>query len=198
MLKIHGTRTAGPRRHSRALCREGRRENGAKIQCSRRPQQEAGETCGLGLVQDDVALRRDRHAAARLFRKLLRGPGEEPLRLVTDKLRSSAAAHRAVMPNVTHNTARDEKQPGRSLTPADPPTGTSNAGVQITRPSATLPVDPRYRQQSVPSRTSSAARCSLSAVSCPDVRFLATGRLRLIAKRTVDLVRRRLASSALA
>ncbi len=52
--------------------------------------------------------RRDQRAAERFFHKLLRGQGGEPRRLVTDKLRSYAAAHRAVMPDVTHSTARYE------------------------------------------------------------------------------------------
>ncbi len=50
--------------------------------------------------------RRDRRAAERFFRKLLQGQGREPRRLVTDKLRSYAAAHRAVMPSVVHDTRR--------------------------------------------------------------------------------------------
>ncbi len=52
--------------------------------------------------------RRDQRAAERFFHKLLRGQGGEPRRLVTDKLRSYAAAHRIVMPDVTHSTARYE------------------------------------------------------------------------------------------
>ena len=52
-----------------------------------------------------VQPRRDRCAAERFFRKLLRGQGGEPRRLVTDKLRSYAAAHRKVMPSVLHDTA---------------------------------------------------------------------------------------------
>jgi putative transposase len=55
-----------------------------------------------------VQPRRDRCAAERFFRKLLHGQGGEPRRLVTDTLRSYAAAHRAVMPDVTHSTARYE------------------------------------------------------------------------------------------
>ena len=50
--------------------------------------------------------RRDRRAAARFFPKLLKGQGGEPLRLVTDKLRSYAAAKRTVMPTVIHDTGR--------------------------------------------------------------------------------------------
>ena len=50
--------------------------------------------------------RRDRRAAKRFFRKLLKGQGGEPRRLVTDKLRSYGAAHRTVMPSVIHDTRR--------------------------------------------------------------------------------------------
>ena len=38
--------------------------------------------------------RRDRRAAERFFRKLLKGQGRAPRRLITDKLRSYSAAHR--------------------------------------------------------------------------------------------------------
>ena len=50
--------------------------------------------------------RRDRRAAERFFRKLLKGQGREPRRLVTDKLRSYAAAHRTIMPSVAHDTSQ--------------------------------------------------------------------------------------------
>ena len=53
-----------------------------------------------------VQLRRDRRAAKRFFRKLLKGQGGEPRRLVTDELRSYGAAHRTVMPSVLHDTSR--------------------------------------------------------------------------------------------
>ena len=51
-----------------------------------------------------VQPRRDRRAAERFFRKLLKGQGAAPLRLVTDKLRSYGAAHRTTMPSVRHDT----------------------------------------------------------------------------------------------
>ncbi len=49
---------------------------------------------------------RDRRAAARFFRKLLKGQGGVPRRMVTDKLRSYAAAHRTIMPSVAHDTSQ--------------------------------------------------------------------------------------------
>ncbi len=55
-----------------------------------------------------VQSRRNRQAAARFFRKLLKGQGREPRRLITDKLPSYAAARRTVMPSVVHSTRRYE------------------------------------------------------------------------------------------
>jgi putative transposase len=53
-----------------------------------------------------VQPRRDQRAAERFFRKLLKGQEREPRRLVTDKLRSYQAAHRAILPSVVHDTER--------------------------------------------------------------------------------------------
>ena len=55
-----------------------------------------------------VQSRRNRQAAARFFRTLLKSQGREPRRLVTDQLRSYAAAHRAVMLSVVHSTRQYE------------------------------------------------------------------------------------------
>ena len=53
-----------------------------------------------------IQRQRDGQAAKRFFRKLLKGQGSEPRRLVTDKLRSYGAAHRTVMPSVVHDTTQ--------------------------------------------------------------------------------------------
>jgi putative transposase len=50
--------------------------------------------------------RRDRHAAARFLRRLLKRSGRVPRRLITDRLGSYRAAHRTVMPSVIHDTQR--------------------------------------------------------------------------------------------
>ena len=55
-----------------------------------------------------VQSRRDRRAAARFFRTLLKRQGREPRRLITDKLRSYSAAHRTAMPSVVHSTRQYE------------------------------------------------------------------------------------------
>ncbi len=52
--------------------------------------------------------RRDRLAAERFFRTLLKGEGRAPRRLITDKLRSYSAAHDRVMPSVVHTTQQYE------------------------------------------------------------------------------------------
>jgi putative transposase len=54
----------------------------------------------------DILVQRYRNARAakRFFRKLMKGQGSPPWRLVTDKLRSYSAAHREVLPSVTHDT----------------------------------------------------------------------------------------------
>ena len=55
-----------------------------------------------------VTLRRDGKAAKRFFHKMLKHQGKPPWQLVTDKLRSYHAAHRAVFPSVTHRTGQYE------------------------------------------------------------------------------------------
>ena len=50
--------------------------------------------------------RRDGAAAKRFFKRLLRGQGEDPREIVTDKLRSYGVAQRALLPETIHNTAQ--------------------------------------------------------------------------------------------
>jgi putative transposase len=49
-----------------------------------------------------VQHRRNQRGAERFFRRLLKDQGGEPRWLITDKLRSYAAAHRTMMPTVKH------------------------------------------------------------------------------------------------
>jgi putative transposase len=48
--------------------------------------------------------RRDKAAARRFFRRLLKETGSVPRVVVTDKLRSYGAAHREVRPSVEHRS----------------------------------------------------------------------------------------------
>jgi putative transposase len=56
----------------------------------------------------DILVQRYRNARAakRFFRKLLKGQGSTPWKLVTDKLKGYSAAHRSIMPWVAHDTKR--------------------------------------------------------------------------------------------
>jgi putative transposase len=49
-----------------------------------------------------VERRRNQRAAERFFRRLLKSQGREPRWLVTDKFRSYDAAHRTIIPTVSH------------------------------------------------------------------------------------------------
>ena len=55
-----------------------------------------------------VQKRRNKAAAKRYFRKLLKGQHQPPWRMSTDKLKSYSAAHREIMPSVTHSTEQYE------------------------------------------------------------------------------------------
>jgi len=74
-----------------------------------------------GIVLDVlVQSRRDKHAAKRLLRKLLKRQGQPPRVLITDKLASCGAAKREIMPGLEHrqhkglnNRAENSHQPTR-------------------------------------------------------------------------------------
>ena len=63
-----------------------------------------------------VQPRRDHRAAERFFRRLLRGQGREPLRIITDKLKSYGAALRC-LPSVTTLTATPTIGPSCRINP---------------------------------------------------------------------------------
>ena len=50
--------------------------------------------------------RRDGAAAKRFFKRLLHARGNEPRRIVSDKVRSYGVAHRELIPDTVHDTAR--------------------------------------------------------------------------------------------
>ena len=52
--------------------------------------------------------KRDGVAAKRFFMRLLRNHGEEPRKIVTDKLRSYGVAHRELIPETIHSTKQYE------------------------------------------------------------------------------------------
>jgi putative transposase len=127
-----------------------------------------------------VQPRRDRRAAECFFRKLLKGQGRVPRRLITDKLRSYSAARSIVMPSVVHSTQQYENNRARSLSSADPPTRATDAEVQIRRACATFSLGARTRSESLSRGTSPATGCSLPAVENPLLPCVARRDLRLL------------------
>jgi len=68
--------------------------------------------CAVDQDGDEIDIliqkRKDKMAARRFFKKLLKGQQAQPYRLVTDKLRSYSAALREIMPSVEHSTCQYE------------------------------------------------------------------------------------------
>src|SRR4051795_2406410 len=113
-----------------------------------------------GVVLDVlVQRRRDKKAAKRLLRKLLKRQGWAPRVMITDKLKSYGAAKKEIMPGVPPGgrclTARAPpaqglEQPGGELTPANEATRTADEAVQVGPARSTLPLRPRSDQQPLP------------------------------------------------
>ena len=126
------------------------------------------------LIDILVQSRRDRHAATRFFRKLLKGQGREPRRLITDKLRSYAAAHRTVMPSVMHSTQQYENN--RAEVSHQPSRQRERQMRRFTSAAcATVPVGARRRVESVSCRSSPPASRPPSPVAHASLWGLAGG-----------------------
>jgi putative transposase len=105
-----------------------------------------------GIVLDVlVQRRRDKQAAKRLLRKLLKKQMRPPRVMITDKLASYGAAKREIMPAIEHRQHKGFEQQGGEFAPADAPTRAANEAVQICRPGPALPLSPRSDQQPVSS-----------------------------------------------
>jgi transposase-like protein len=99
-----------------------------------------------GIVLDVlVQRRRNKQAAKRLLRKLLKKQMRPPRVMITDKLASYRAAKREVMPSIASPAQGTEQQSGK-LAPADAPTRAANEAIQISRSGAALPLSPRPDQ----------------------------------------------------
>ena len=53
-----------------------------------------------------IQKRRDSHAARRFFKRLIKSHGNEPRKIVTDKLKSYGVAHRELIPETIHDTSQ--------------------------------------------------------------------------------------------
>jgi putative transposase len=57
-----------------------------------------------------VQKRKDKGAAMRFFKQLLKGQGAMPLKIVTDKLASYSAAKKELIPSIDHSTVQYENK----------------------------------------------------------------------------------------
>jgi len=70
--------------------------------------QDAWVKVNKAVLHANQQTRRDGAAAKRFFKRLLRSHGDEPRKIVTDKLRSYGVVHRELMPDVIHSTEQYE------------------------------------------------------------------------------------------
>ena len=101
-----------------------------------------------------VTRRRDKRAAVRFLRTVLKQHGSLPLQLVTDKLRSYPAAQLEGFPLVGHRTGQHENNRAE-VSHQHTREGTPDATLQISGPDAPLPLGPQSDSQPVPTGPSS-------------------------------------------
>ena len=82
---------------------------------------------------------RDKAAALKFFRKLLKKQGFAPRVIVTDKLKSYGAAKREMLPNTEHRQHKGLNNRAENSHDSHPSPRATNATVQISRSRATLP-----------------------------------------------------------
>ena len=102
-----------------------------------------------------VQSRRNKKAALKLMRKLLKKQGYAPNKVVTDKLPSYGAALRDLNMTGKHVTRRTEQQSGGEFAPAGSTTRTQDAGLQVIRIGAKVSLHPRRHLQHLQCPTSS-------------------------------------------
>jgi transposase-like protein len=85
-----------------------------------------------------VQSRRDKKAAKRLLRKLLRKQERAPRALIPDKLKSHSAAKWEIMPSVEHRQHKGLNN--REFPPIDATTGADHEAVQVASAGATVSV----------------------------------------------------------
>jgi hypothetical protein len=126
-----------------------------------------------GIVLDVlVQRRRDKHAAKRLLRKLLKKQMRAPRVMTTDKLASYGAAKREVMPSIEHrqhqgvnNRAENSHQPTRRRE-------RQMKQFKSGRPGAAVPLRTRSDQQPLPSLPRSRHCRRVQGIEDPEIREL--------------------------
>ena len=102
-----------------------------------------------------VQSRRNRRTEERFFRKLLKGQGKVPFRLVTNKLKSYGAALRTIMPSVNHDTERYANNRAEVSHQPTRQRGVDDK-VQVFGSDPTIPFCSRTRSEPFPTRSAPA------------------------------------------
>jgi len=112
-----------------------------------------------------VQRRRNKGAAKKFFRKLLKGLTYVPRVIVTDKLKSYGAAKREILPRDPSrggtSPASVSQQSRRELASADATAGAAYARVQVPRLCPTVPLGPRSHPATLPPTSSPILRACI-------------------------------------
>jgi putative transposase len=98
-----------------------------------------------------VQSNRDKKAAKKFFRRLLKGFHYVPSLIVTDKLRSYGAAKAEVLPSVEHLQAKVSEQSGREFTSGNEVARACHETIQVTGPRAAFSLSLRNYFLALPS-----------------------------------------------
>ena len=112
-----------------------------------------------------VQSRRNRKAALRLMRKLLKQQGIAPRVMITDKLRSYGAAKNELMPGVEHRSHKGLNNRAENSHLAVRQTGADDEAVQVEPAMSALRFHPRPDCQSLPLSAQPSHLCPVSQTS---------------------------------
>src|ERR1700674_612908 len=120
-----------------------------------------------------VQPRRNKQAAKKFFRKLLKGLQYVSRAIVTDQLRSYAAAKAEVMPCVDHHQQKRFNNQAENISPTPPRARASHARVQISRTCTAVSLELRSDSVVFPSGPTLIGSSELPRDHAPAVRAVA-------------------------
>jgi transposase-like protein len=122
-----------------------------------------------------VQSRRDKRAAKKFLKKLLKGLSYQPRVIITDKLASYAAARRELLPSVEHHRGgRLNNQAEISHQPTRERERKMRGLKSIDAPCATIAFGPRYHRESLSACSASFAGPQLPSVDAAEIHDVAS------------------------
>ncbi len=132
-----------------------------------------------GIVLDIlVQSRRNKKAAKRFFRKLLKGLRYLPRVIITDKLKSYSAAKAEIMPGVEHRQHKGINNRAENRASTDQSTRACDAPVQVGGPRTTVPLRLRDHRLAFPLTTTSTNSRAVPGRDAVEIRSVGRGELR--------------------